>query len=201
MSKQVNDKFIYKNDIYELISIESPKVFLDWESFDLNPIELSTACWRGFINTFSIKEENLILDEIYTNNQTLNENEEIETIIIPKINNILPEIEKPECLTNDYKDYRILKYKNINFKMQYSGSLVIVKDYLNEYESGHYAFLQISPFCFKNIVKLTFSVGKFLKETNFSDYGEEIRNKRKTSKVKNKKNAYTGWPELNVFYE
>ena len=202
MSEQVNDKFIYKNGKFELISIESPRKFLNWESFGLNPIELSTACWRGFVNTFSVIDKHLVLAEIYTNNQTRNENEEMVTINIPEINGILPEIEEPDkILANEYKYYRIIIYKKLNYRMNYNGSLVIVKDYLNDFVSGPYAFLKISPFCYKNILKLSFSEGKFVKETSFSEYGEEIRNKRKTSKIKNKKSSYNEWPELNVFYE
>jgi hypothetical protein len=201
MSQQVNDKFIYNNDKYELISIEFPKTFIDWESFDLNPVELSTACWRGFINTFAVIDDHLVLDEIYTNNQTLNENEEMVTIIIPKINNLLPKIEKPEGLIKEYKDYRILTYKGINYKMSYNGSLLIVKDYIDEYVSGPYAFLRISPFCYEKIVKLKFSKGKFINYIDFSDYGEKIRNERKTSKIKSTANAYWEWPDLDVFYK
>jgi len=200
MSQQENDKFIYKNKKYELISIESPRTFLDWDSFGLNPIELSTACWRGFINTFSVFKGHLVLDKIYTNNQTRNENEEMVTINIHEINGILPEIKEPDKdLIDDYKNYRIIVYNKIKYRMNYNGSLVIVKDYINDFESGPYAFLNISPFCYKHIIKLTFSEGNFVKETDFSEHGEKIRSKR--MKSKNKKSAYNEWPELKIFYE
>jgi len=203
MSQQVNDKFNYNKNEYELVSIEFPQKYLNWGSFKLNPIEISTACYRGFVNTFAIYENNLVLNEIYTNNQTINENGEMETINIHKINGVLPEIEEPdENLIEEYKNYRIIIYKNINLKMKYNGSLLIVKNFIQDYISGPYAFLNISPFCYKDIIKLQFDKGKFVKETNFSDFAEEERNKRKISKnIKSESDAYFDWPDLDVFYK
>ena len=203
MSQQEKDNFIYNKKEYKLVSIEFPQKYLNWKTFKLNPVEISTACYRGFINTFAIYENNLVLNDIYTNNQTINKNGEMETINIHKINGVFPEIEEPkENLIEEYKNYRIIIYKNINFKMKYNGSLIIVKNYIQGYESGPYAFLNISPFCYKDIIKLQFNKGKFVKETNLSDFAKKIRNERKMSKkIKDKSDAYFNWPDLDVFYE
>ena len=190
MSQQENDKFYYNEREYELISIEDSEKFINWESFGLHPPMLTTACHRGFINTFAIKDETLVLNKIYTNNQTI-VNGKIETAEIRKINGVMPVISEP---FKEGDEYRIIIYENLNYLMTYTGSLLIVKDFNTAFEAGPFAFLQISPFCYETIIKLVFSNGKFVRAINYSEFGEKIRNYNKTL------DAYFGWPDLSTFY-
>ena len=175
MSGQTSDNFIFKDIQYYLGSIEYPFNFIEWDSFKLNPIEFDTSCWRGFISTFGIKNDLLVLDRIYTNNGN-NENKEISLI-----NGVMPEIIKPEYTSDEYNAYRILDYKNLNYQIKYTGSILIVKDYIQKYYH-HFGFQ--SPVNYKTVIKLTFIDGKLKEENDLSSMVENIRNSR--SKNKNK---------------
>jgi hypothetical protein len=68
MSGQVSDKFQYKNAEYDISAIEFPEKFFDIGSFGLNPTSESTACWRGYVATFTINNNKLVLYKLDTNN-------------------------------------------------------------------------------------------------------------------------------------
>jgi uracil-DNA glycosylase len=169
MSGQISDKFVYNNIEYELGRIEFPYNFIDWEIFELHPIELNTACWRGFVNTFSVIENKLVLDEIYTNNAN-NKNYKI-----PKINNKIPEVIKPDGLVEGYKEYRILNYKKLNYFINYTGSIIIAKDFIGKYYY-HQDFKY--PTNYEIVIKLTFIDGILNNIKDLSKFSEEIRNNR-----------------------
>jgi len=114
------DIFIYNGKEYRLTAIEYPKKYLNIYSLGIKPIMLTTACWRGYIATYSISQNNkLILSQLYTNNGNNINNE------IPIINGVLPNISTPDRLVNEYKDYRILDYNNIDLFIEYTGYIII----------------------------------------------------------------------------
>ena len=93
MSKQEDDIFIFNDKKYDLLAVEFRDSFLNFDFlFGLKPVEFSTACWRGFILTFSVKNDKLVIDKIHTNNGN------DETQKIPKINGIMPKITTPKGL-------------------------------------------------------------------------------------------------------
>jgi len=201
MSQQVEDKFIYNGKEYILIALESPKKFLDFKKFRLNPIEMSTACWRGFVITFAIKDNQLIVDQILTNNQTYTRSHKRKTIVIHEINGVLPEIIEPKGLIEGHKEYRILHYNNLNYTLDYTGIIIIVRNFINKYISGPYAFLSISPFCYKEILKLTFVEGTLTNTNNLSNYGKKIRSERNNIlKKEEHDSAYFGWPDIDDLF-
>lgn len=202
MTMQVEDNFIYNDKEYIPIAIEFPKKFLDFEKFKLKPIAMSTACWRGFVVTFAVKESRLVVDQILTNNQTYSENHGMETIVIHEINGVLPEVVEPNGLVEEYKEYRELHYKNLNYSLDYTGMVIIVKDFIREYISGPFAFLSISPFCYRKIIRLTFVKGLLTNTEDLSKYGKQIREERdKISKNENQNNAYFDWPDIDELFK
>ena len=196
MSKQEDDIFIFNDKKYDLLAVEFQDSFLNFDFlFGLKPVEFSTACWRGFILTFSVKNDKLVIDKIHTNNGN------DETQKIPKINGIMPKITTPKGLVEGYTEYRILNYTNLNMFVNYTGSIIIASGFIGEYASGPYAFLEISPFCYKNIVKLEFNDGELANFNDLSKIGDIIRDDReKTLKSKKKSNAYFGWPSVNNIF-
>ena len=108
MSRQIGDKFKYKNRHYELIAVEFPKKFLNFKKLGIKPVELHTACWRGFILTFSVNDNILVIDQIYTNNGHKT------TANVHEINGVLPKVIKPKGLVDVNSKYRILNYPEFN---------------------------------------------------------------------------------------
>jgi hypothetical protein len=132
-------------------------------------MEFSTACWRGYIATYAIYRDNLILKKLYTNNGNELKNEP------PLINNKLPEISVPKGLVDEYKNsYKEFKYNNINLVIPYTGSILITKDFIwNRYV--HMGFQ--SPFSYNFLTQLTFKDGKLIADKDLSEIAKVIREK------------------------
>ena len=202
MSQQVDDNFIYNDKEYILMALEYPKKFLDLKKFKLKPIEMSTACWRGFVITFAVKNNQLIVDQILTNNQTYTKSHKRKTIVINEINGVFPEIIEPKGLIDVFNEYRILHYNNLNYTLNYTGAIIIVKDFINKYITGPYAFLSISPFCYKEIIKLNFMNGILTNTKDLSNYGIKIRlEKNNILNEEENESAYSGWPDIDVLFK
>jgi hypothetical protein len=119
-TRQQPDKFIYNGTEYDVLDIEFKNNFINIYSLGIRPILLHTGCWRGYFATYSINENNiLVLNKLYTNNGNNINNK------ISEINGIMPIVSTPERLIDEYKDYRILTYENINLIINYTGYIII----------------------------------------------------------------------------
>jgi hypothetical protein len=125
MTAQIHDKFIYKRAEYCISALEFPDACIDiYSLLGFVPRSITTACWRGYVATYALKKGMLVLKKLYTNNGNNIENE------IPRINNKLPEISIRKGLIDEFKNtLRDFTYKNIDLKIQYTGSIVITRDF------------------------------------------------------------------------
>jgi len=103
-------------------------------------------------------------------------------------------------LIEEHKEYRKLHYNNLNYNLDYTGIVIIVRNFINEYISGPFAFLSISPFCYKEIIKLTFVDGILTNTKNLSNYGKKIRAERNNILKEEHDNAYFGWPDIDDLF-
>jgi len=198
MSHQIEDEFIYDSNKYILSDIEFPENFIDIYSLGFKPTEFNTACWRGFIATYSVYKKYLVLKNLYTNNGSNLKN------VAPKLNNKLPKISiNKDWVSEETKmNRREFTYTNINLNIPYTGSIIIVKDFIDKYISGPYAFLNISPCCYKKIIRLTFIDGILANTKNLSNYCKKIRTEKiNTLKDERHDSAYFGWPDINNLFK
>jgi hypothetical protein len=144
---------------------------LDIYSLGFKPTEFSTACWRGYIATYAIYKNNLVLKNLYTNNGSDLKNE------APKLNNKLPEISIDEEWVSEEtrKNRREFKYRNVNLPVLYTGSIIITKDFIWD-KYIHMGFQ--SPFSYEIVIQLTFKDGKIISSKNLSDIAKSIREKK-----------------------
>jgi len=169
MSGQVDDKFIFNKSEYSVSAIEFPENFLDIYSLGIKPIEFDTGCWRGYVATFAINKENLVLKKLYTNNGNDIKNEIIE------INKKLPKINIPKGLCDEYKNtWKEYTYNNINLNILYTGSIIITKGFIWD-RYVHMGFQ--SPISFEVVIQLTFNKGKLSNINDLSETAKKIREK------------------------
>ena len=169
MSGQMKDIFIYKDEEYSISAIEFPKLFLDVNKLRIEPIEFHTACWRGYIATFAVSERNqLVLHHLYTNNGNKRNSK------ASLINNKLPKVTIPQNLSKSFENYKEYHYNNIDFSINYSGSIIITNDFISE-KYVHMGFQ--SPFSYEILIQLTFKDGKLIASRNLSDIAKLIREK------------------------
>jgi len=166
---------MYKNLEYDISAIEFPDCFFDIEKIGLKPTWERTSCWRGYVAIFTINDNNkLVLNKLHTNNG----NRENDQII--SINEKLPEVIKPEGLVDEYLNFRLYEYNDIEFVIKYNGSIIITSDFI----IGRYVHMGFqSPFSYKNVFLLTFENGDLINFYDLSNKAASIRENKNITKV------------------
>ena len=156
MTGQIPDTLIYNKSSYSIVGLKGEGLSTPLD-FGLKPISPHTANWRGFITTYKITENCLIVHEMNVTVEDLKENP-------PLINGITPEIRK-EGLSH-------LKYKNLKLKTHFTGKILIAKDFIDSMYV-HMGFQ--SPLSFKTVIELKISVGYLIEFINFSEIMKKYR--------------------------
>ncbi len=171
MTGQLPDSFLYEDEVYSLISIADEEPFTPLD-YDIIPQMASTACWRGFVLYYKLDNNSLILQDMQLNTKEAKE-----------INNIKP---------TKTKDMFRFHYQDLNLKLDYSGKLLIARDFIDEMYV-HMGFQR--PIAFRKVVELDFKNGELLSVNDLSEQMENRRNKApadgarpKTMKDKDVKN-------------
>ena len=165
MTAQINDTFRYHNELYDIAAIQFPEDFFDIERLAITPEATNTACWRGYVAGFSLQQNKLVLHTLDTNNS----NGKATPVAI---NDIMPEIVKPDGLVDDYKQFRKWYYRDINLVIPYSGSILITNEFIEE-RYVHMGFQ--SPLSYHQVIELTFTGGSFVKENDLSQTAAMLR--------------------------
>jgi len=110
-TRQAENRFVYEGEEY-CISLFG--IRLDMEKLGLCPVMPNTACHRGYIATFGLDGDKLVLTNLFTNNGRGEP--------VPTINGVQPTIKEERGQGND------LEYKNINLPIRYTGA-VFLKEY------------------------------------------------------------------------
>ncbi|WP_196892786.1 hypothetical protein [Aureivirga marina] len=171
MTAQISDQFIYNNQFYSLTGFTEEICFHpgDYEIFTKSA---STACWRGFYRTFSIENNELVAKNLNVNDSNINENP-----LGPIINGVKPKRNKGRFNKT---------YENINLKIDFTGSILIGKDFIRDL----YVHMGFHPaWKYETVFEFTFENGNLKKQENLSDKMSEIR--QEWSKLKNKKGEET----------
>ena len=158
MTGQIPDKVIFNGDVFDLVGVKGEGLYEPFD-FGLVPKSPHTANWRGFVSTYEISNNILLLKEFEVSIKD-------EDKSYPEINNVKPESRK-ESLDH-------LDYKNINLKTEYTGTLLIAKDFIDSMYI-HMGFQ--SPLSFETVFELEFKEGKLINQENLSELVKECREK------------------------
>ena len=150
MTAQINDRFIYEEKVYDCYA-----AIFDIYELGLYPVWENTGCWRGYVATFALDGDKLVLKALDTNNGNKRSK-------IPAINGVQPEVIKKEGLVDGYENFRKLRYKGINLQLDYTGSVIIKGEFIFD-RYVHMGFQ--SPTSYETVIELVFEKG-ILKSKN-----------------------------------
>ena len=167
MTGQIPDKLIYNKSSYSIVGLKGEGLPSPLD-FGLEPTSPHTANWRGFIMTYTIAENRLIVEEMNVTVKDLKEKP-------PLINDINPETKKEGVFH--------LTYSSLKLKTQFTGKILIAKDFIDSMYV-HMGFQ--SPISFKSVIELEISDGTLIKVTDFS----EIMKKYRTRNISDGKYGY-----------
>lgn len=164
MSGQKSDRFVINNIEYDISAIEYPDSFFDINTYDLELMPITTACWRGYIATFEINNENnIVLQKL-----------ELRSGIKPtSINGVSPK----KNIDNIDGDYY---YEDINLILDYTGSIIIANDHIQEY-CNLMGFEP--PIHYNTVIQLKFSNGLLEYSKDLSEEAAKIREKKNIDKL------------------
>jgi len=160
MSAQTPDYFIHEDFKYCFSSTQFLKEVFSMEKLGINPDEPDTACWRGYVATFSVIEKMLVLKDLHTNNGY----------------GILSILKKP--VTINGKKPEVIKfggdwkYYDVNLPIEFTGKILITDDFIKE-RYVHMGFQ--SPLSFRRVMKLKFDNGFLIDSKDVSKVIARLR--------------------------
>ena len=151
MTGQIPDAFIYKEIKYAIVGLEGGPLFSPVD-FGMEVKAPNTACWRGYIATYTCLDSKLVLTHLSVNTTTPK-----------KLNNKTP---------IDNTQHFGYVYEDLGLKFPFTGTFIIARDFINEMYV-HMGFQ--SPSSFREVHELTFEKGVLISEKNVSQQMEKQR--------------------------
>jgi hypothetical protein len=125
MTAQFPDEFIFNGVEYSIAGIHGQSLF-DSEEHGLHPVGTCSACWRGYVATFALVENRLVLSRLSVQLGKLGERISFLNDVGPQINGKEPALAvgQPALFNNIYDD--------LNLPLVFSGGLLIARGFIQE---------------------------------------------------------------------
>src|SRR4051812_48640333 len=123
MTAQINDVVKYAGEDWKLAGANGGRLF-DPKAFGLQPREASSACWRGFICHYELRDDQLFLEEVQ---MALSSTP-------PPLLGREPEISIQKIGFN-------AAYRDLGAHVAFSGGLLLARDFIRE----HYVHMGFHP--------------------------------------------------------
>jgi hypothetical protein len=165
MTAQASDKFIFNGREYAVVGIHNSKyanlpgaktdVLFSPHEFDLKPIGVMSACWRGYICEYGIQDNKLVVENLRVWLEKPGH----------KINGVTPILHR--------EGSRLYIYKGLNENLDFTGGVLIADDFIKEL----YVHMGFHPaWKFREVVELIFDRGEIVDTRDVSEQMEKIRN-------------------------
>ena len=167
MTAQIPDGFSLNNRAYSIVGVNGNGLF-NPTSMGLIPQGVFTACWRGYICRYALKNDRLVLDEL---DITLGdfEGEKGEFLYHdPEIKGVKPKVwDEGEYFFSN-------TYKGLDLKVEFTGGILIGSEFIDEL----YVHMGFHPaWKYREVVELLFEVGTLSKKRDVSKKIQEFREK------------------------
>ena len=168
MTAQISSKVLIDKDVYSLVGVRGTGLF-DPLKLGLEPVPPSTGCWDGYFCEYLLKENKLLLQNLFINLGAGMLSVEMPQIG-PEINGVKPAVGTLKNLSfNNY-------YANLNLPISYTGGLLIATGFIRKL----YVHMGYHPAWKYEIVKeLLLKAGSVIE---IRDVSEPMRKKRSEMK-------------------
>ncbi len=155
MTAQMPDSFSYKDEEYVLIGLKGSNLFQP-NDYGVFPIMASTACYRGFVASYLVTEEQLILTGFMLRSQE----EELKEIA----DRAAVKLKSPMGFNFMYRD--------LNLPIDFTGFILLGKDFINEMYV-HMGYQR--PIAYRIVIEFQFKKGKLIAKNDFSELITKLR--------------------------
>ncbi len=161
MTAQMNDGFRLRGQQYSLAGISEGRLF-DPSAFDLKPIAVCSACWRGYCAEFGLDGSRLVLDALHVG---LHPRDSMEANG-PVINGVHPQ--GPNSKRAFFNNF----YEGLRIPIEYTGGLLLGDDFIKDL----YVHMGFHPaWKYRRVVELIFTNGVLTDEFDRSDQMAQFR--------------------------
>lgn len=168
MTAQFSDQFVYKNQDYSIAGINGEGLFSPYK-YGLSPHGTCTACWKGFITTYALEGQQLILYALDINIDKLKRRYPWSPKV-PSLNGVKP---SGEGRMSSFFDYH---FEDIGLKNEYNGGILIGSEFIMDL----YVHMGYHPaWKYEKVHELIFEKGILVKDLDISDKMKEYRDIRK----------------------
>jgi hypothetical protein len=156
MTAQIPDSFEFNEETYSIAGKKGESLFNPWE-YGLKPKMASTACWRGYVCTYKLSGENLVLDKL-----------SISSTETPELKGVSP-TDMSERQGHSMFAYC---YENVEIPVKFTGGLLLAKNFIQEL----YVHMGFHPaWKYKKVVELIFEEGILKESRDISGKMEKLR--------------------------
>jgi len=167
MTAQITDTYKYNGVEYRIIATTATSnLGFDPEEYNLHPTAPHTACWRGYVCQYEIRNEKLYLNEL---------NIHCDNKECPELFGVKPEPRRGGLYDGFYR------YKRLNKLMEYTGSIILGNDCVPEY-CVNMGFQ--NALAYRNVIELNFIEGYLIEKNNYSSFVDKLREEEGITRAK-----------------
>ncbi|MCY3410838.1 MAG: hypothetical protein INQ03_04285 [Candidatus Heimdallarchaeota archaeon] len=143
MTAQMHNQFLVDGESWSLVGMRGDELF-DPAMYNMDTYSTCTACWDGFLCTFEVKKEAILLQQLLINTENPVR---------------IHDIEAQESEDSLFK----YQYKDIGLILNFTGVILLGNDFIQKYYV-HMGFQD--PVAFKRLIKVQCTRGKvdFIKD-------------------------------------
>lgn len=170
MTAQAHDELYYNGQQYSIVGINGSKLF-NPNDHNINPVMISTACWRGYVCTYEVVEKTFYLKQL---NIGLGEQDQkiAERGEGPKLFGKIPQQYYLQFENSKTRIPYGYIYEDLEEHIFFSGGLLLGRDFIQEM----YVHMGFHPaYKYRQVWELTFVDGKLEEETDCSSKMGEFR--------------------------
>jgi hypothetical protein len=165
MTAQFPDLFLFNETEYAIAGIHGDAPF-DPTRFGLHPVGCCTACWRGYVCTFTHFQDRLILTRLDVNLGKYREDRSFDVQVGPAINS-----REPALPVDQFGLFNNI-YTELDLPLSFSGGLLIARDFIQEL----YVHMGFHPaWKFQEVWELIFGEGRLIESRNVSQAMADLR--------------------------
>jgi len=165
MTAQISDIATYSNTEYDIVGLNGEGLFNPYE-YKLNPVGSCTACWRGYMVGYLVKDDRLYADMLRIN---LEKPAKLKfwKKWPPDINGHRPD--KPGDADFELFDYT---WSNLQIPLTFTGGLLLGNDFIHDLYV-HMGFQD--PWKYREVHEFVFDKGKLTKHQDVSEKMKQYR--------------------------
>jgi hypothetical protein len=165
MTAQLHDQFIVEGESHNVAGVSGDGLF-DPEAYGLQPVSWNTACWRGYVATYALRDRRLVVRELELNLSMPHQGASA-TVAAPLLNGVEAR-RSPEPYGFEYV------YEDLGLLLPYNGGLLLARGFLDDL----YVHMGFHPaWKYRKVLELIFEEGRLI-ETH--DVSKRIARLRKT---------------------